>query len=194
MTTFRKNWVWLGRVLLENPSNFSNWVIWQPRGGLIIGGYPSINPPRKANHFDRLLRRGVDVFVSLVESPEFLKFGDYRPWLPPYVTSLWVPTPDRDITLDETVYQLVETIYSLIRQGHLVYTHCMGGHGRSGVIAILCLIRYYGWETQFAIDFNHRIHASRTYHPNFPTPQGKRQYSQVRRLASRLRDNWSRYL
>jgi hypothetical protein len=42
-------------------------------------------------------------------------------------------------------------------------------------------MRWYGYDSEKALQINRELHSTRKHHPNKPTPQGVRQYSQIRR-------------
>ena len=175
---------------IEEPSNFSNYIIHLDpiKGGkLAVGGYPFVSEYRRSAHIDKLLTLGVNVWVSLVENSETEKFGAYKKYVtdnsPKNMLPLFLhcPTLDRGISADPLLFNMVEEVYRLVREGKFVYVHCFGGHGRSGVFAVCFLMRYYNYDSETAIDKNRLMHLARVHHPHKPTPQGIRQYSQIRR-------------
>lgn len=172
---------------VTEPSRFSNYIIHHDpvRGGkLAIGGYPFVTEDRREAHTDKLLDLGVNVWVSLVESSETQAFGDYREYVlerSPTSEFLDCPIPDRSVCRDSVLFELVETVYRLVREGKFVFVHCFGGHGRSGTFAACFLMRYYGYSAEVAIDRNRLMHLAREHHPRKPTPQGTRQYAQIKR-------------
>ena len=162
-----------------NPTKFSNYII---PGKLAIGGYPFISGDRSEVHTDKLIDLGVNVWVSLVEDSE--NFEDYTEYVlekSPTSEFLKCPIPDRKICKDEDLFQLVENVHQLVQDGKFAYVHCHGGHGRSGTFAACFLMRYYGYDSEKAIQENRSMHSTREHHPKKPTPQGAKQYAQIRR-------------
>ena len=148
-----ESWMSLTLNFIEEPSDFSNYVIHHDpiKGGkLVIGGYPFVTKDRRITHNDKLLAIGVDVWVNLIEFSKIKEFGSYEE----YVTKrsktkntpkfLYCPIPDRSICQDRTLFEMIEVVHNLVRKGRFVYVHCLGGHGRSGVFACCSLMKYYG--------------------------------------------------
>lgn len=173
-------------VMVENPSDNSNWVIYQPKGGLIIGSHLYTKDDLRAIHLDKILSLQPDLFITLIEEKEMTKHGDFRYDIMHSSQVVWYPIPDGDVGLDEDIVQIVRGILAYLRQNKLCYMACWGGHGRSGTIAILVLVAYFGWHVEDAIDTNRKLHSSRRHNAHKPTPQGTKQYAQIRRLARQL--------
>lgn len=176
----------------DNPSDYCNWVIYPKTadgGGLIIGGYPYTRIKYRKRHLDKLLGIGVGVWVSLVEEHEKEKYGDYEPYVrknsdaPKFLSC---PIPDRGVCRDADIFELVEIVYKLVKRQNLVYVHCWGGHGRSGVFNSCFLMRYYGWDSEKAISTNKLLHSTRAHNSHIPSPHGIRQFSQVKRYRRPL--------
>ena len=173
--------------IITDPSDYCNWVISRKPngGGLLIGDYPYPSEEYRPRHLDKLLDEGVSVWISLVEDSETVKYGDYQELVTQHSSTkhefIKCPMPDRGIGRDSEMYKAVSVAFNRVNKGKIVYVHCWGGHGRSGVFSSCFLMLYYGWDSEKAIDRNHLLHATRKYHPKKPTPQGVRQYSQIRR-------------
>ena len=170
----------------SNPTDFCNWLIPQK---LLIGGYPYPRIDYRINHLDKLLALGVNAFISLVEDHEIVKFGDYSSILARHNSSITYsryPIRDRSITSDDILFNLVERIFKLPADGKLVYIHCWGGHGRAGTFACCFLQRFYRITAEKAIQHNRQCHSTRKHNPNKPTPQGQKQYAQIRRYQKYL--------
>lgn len=170
-------------VITENPSDNSNWVIRQSNGGLIIGSHLYTEASLKPVHLDKILAIKPDLFITLIEEKEMVKHGDFRGLIPYSSLVVWYPILDGGVGIDEDILQIVRGIVDYLRNGKLCYLACWGGHGRSGTIAILVLVAYYGWDVEEAIKINRELHSSRWHNPHKPTPQGSKQYAQIRRLA-----------
>lgn len=60
------------------------------------------------------------------------------------------------------VTQAATIIVDEVQRGGCVYLHCLGGHTRSGCIAVVVLkMLYPEWTMQQAIDYNRRAHQTR---------------------------------
>jgi len=170
----------------NNPSDYCNWII---KDQILVGGYPYPKPEYRPTHLDRLIAAKVNVFISLVEQHEIDKFGDYNKLLLSNMKGIIyhnVPIKDRSITEDEVILNLVKNVYNWIQNGKLVYVHCWGGHGRTGTV-VSCFLQYvYGMNAEDALKWNRSLHATRKYNSHKPTPQGTKQYAQVRRFQKYL--------
>jgi hypothetical protein len=127
---------------------------------------------------DLLVNLGVDFYVSLNTKEENLL--SYRSFIGD-ADYIELPTIDRDIAPDAKVIELVDMIYDAIINMRLVYVGCLGGHGRSGVIAALVSQKYFLWDASRSIKHVQCMHLTRKYNRHKPTPQGKQQYAQIRR-------------
>ncbi len=85
-----------------------------------------------------------DLLVSLIEEHEFASLqintlGDQAPLFG--IEVLWFPI--RDVSVPESIEQfhkVVDTVVGRVRDGETVVIHCMGGLGRTGVMAAACLV------------------------------------------------------
>jgi hypothetical protein len=90
---------------------------------------------------------GVDTFVCLQESYNEYGVDDYRQTLrqrlmgPSFggkrqkaVRFLHCPVPDFGVLHDASLLALVGELQKAMAGGHVLYVHCMGGHGRTGTI------------------------------------------------------------
>lgn len=60
------------------------------------------------------------------------------------------PIDDFDIADEQNTVVFVNELANRVRQGHKMYIHCQGGHGRTGLIAIQLFIALYGVEAKEA--------------------------------------------
>eukprot|EP01084_Bolivina_argentea_P305276 527355_1 len=68
-------------------------------------------------------------------------------------------------------------------QQHKVYMHCLGGHGRTGLIGCLLLQAIYGMDSDTAIKFINEIHLVRhPYCESDRMPESTKQRKQIRQL------------
>lgn len=120
---------------------------WVESGKLLAGEYPrSWGDEESREKMGALLAAGVKVFIDLTEQGEAKSYdaflGDAIHKRFAIVDST---TPDSD---DLTVAAL-DTIDLHIAQGELVYVHCRGGVGRTGVIVGCWLARRLGGESGY---------------------------------------------
>jgi len=174
----------------ENPTSRCNWVVRDPRGGgLLIGEYPYLES--RKTHLNKLLRKPikVDIFISLVEDEETEKFGDYKEYVSErrQKTIFYsIPTPDRGVTDDKPLFDMVYHAYKAVKDGKMVYVHCQGGHGRSGVFACCFLQLYYKMDSKESLIRHKELHKTREDDSHEPSPRGKRQRSQIARYKRPL--------
>jgi protein-tyrosine phosphatase len=85
-----------------------------------------------------------DVLVSLIEEHEFerLQIRDLREQAPRFgIEVLWFPIRDQSVPNSlSKFHEVVERITGDLRLGRTVVIHCMGGLGRTGLVATACLL------------------------------------------------------
>jgi len=85
-----------------------------------------------------------DLLVSLLEEHEFkaLKIHDLRERVTTHgIEMLWYPIPDGSVpTSIEKLVEVVDRIVKALGKGQTVVIHCMGGLGRTGLVAAACLL------------------------------------------------------
>lgn len=85
-----------------------------------------------------------DLLVSLIEEHEFthLQIEPLRQQAPEFgIESLWFPI--RDVSVPKSIEefnQAVMTVVGRLIKGETIVVHCMGGLGRTGLMAAACLI------------------------------------------------------
>ena len=184
----------------QGPTGVSNWL----SKNLCVGG--SID---YKSHLDLFIGAGIDVFVSLIGIDKVkLRLYDYEKGLPADKIYISEPIEDMNIISDDKVLALARRIVRLIRQGHKIYIHCSGGHGRTGTVAGVVLHLLYGLSLYQIRDYIQYSHDQRLY--NFsnllynckldkddilrdcfqegqvPTPQVGFQLKQVERIINSL--------
>ena len=114
---------------------------WVVPGKLLAGEYPRDKDEATSQaKISALLAAGISVFVDLTEENEGLLS----------YTSLIGKAIHRRIAIrdgaipnsSETTIQILDTIDHYIQQGEMVYVHCWGGVGRTGVIIGCWLARH----------------------------------------------------
>jgi len=167
----------------------TNWVI---KDKLLVGCYPGAKDPQEASEkIEVLLREGITDFISLQTPEELERLESYEKYLPDEIKFHNFPIPDRKIVRDDLMLDyLDQTIKILRKEDSVVYLHCLGGHGRSGVMVDLILAANYGATAEEALKLTQRLHDTRwiEYEPRKKTeiilksPQTKAQINQVKRL------------
>ena len=72
-------------------------------------------------------------------------------------------------------------------KGEIVYIHCLGGHGRTAILAIILLALYYNISEEQAIKTWQKLRATRDDMGKsgyLDSPQNKMQYFQIHRILS----------
>jgi protein-tyrosine phosphatase len=104
---------------------------------LYFGAYPDDTTRAQ------VLSKGVTVFVDLTNPSDGVP--DYQ--LPTGVERWHYPTPDQRTLPDDVTIELVRRIGVALSQGRGIYCHCLGGHGRSAVVAA-CVFGFYDQSTR----------------------------------------------
>jgi protein-tyrosine phosphatase len=125
--------------MTRTPVDSSYWV---KEHTLLAGEYPgSACRERAGAKVMALLDHGVEVFVDLTEEGELESYADL------VQPGAHLRFPIRDLSVPETLDEMVtilDTIDEHIRAGRLVYVHCRGGVGRTGVVVGCWLARRLG--------------------------------------------------
>jgi len=114
---------------------------WVVPGKLLAGEYPiDKDEATSQEKINALLDIGISVFVDLTEEHEGLR--SYTSLIGKAIHRRFairdVAVPDSP----ETTIQILDTIDRYIQQGEMVYVHCWGGVGRTGVIVGCWLARH----------------------------------------------------
>ncbi len=116
---------------------------WVERDRFLAGEYPgSLDPSAAEKKIRALADAGVTAFVDLTEEGE----------LEPYAHLVRAPAlhqrfPIRDLSVPsrpETMVRILDTLDAHLSAGRLVYVHCWGGVGRTGVVVGCWLARRRG--------------------------------------------------
>ena len=164
------------------PDN-SNWLI---KNKILIGGLPQ---DKKA--FDAIKAEGITVFINLMRKTEYQgakkkpKF-DYRD----EKNRKGIEYHNYQITdmktlSDEKMVEIAQQVVNDTKNGKKVYVHCLGGHGRTGVVAGLILhIEYPDMSYTDILKKLNELHRTRKFKPNVGTPQTSSQFDQLHRLIT----------
>ncbi|SPD73056.1 conserved hypothetical protein [uncultured Desulfobacterium sp.] len=137
---FHKDFACEGGVInmMAQPIKYCYWVA---PGKLLAGEYPRNKDEQSSEEKLRaLLRAGVTAFIDLTEEHEGLQ---------PYSALIGAAShhrfPIRDVSIPESpdaTIAILNAIDRNIERGQLVYVHCWGGVGRTGVIIGCWLARH----------------------------------------------------
>jgi hypothetical protein len=85
---------------------------------------------------------------------------------------------------DKEMLEIAKKVEKLLKNKK-VYIHCLGGHGRTGVLAGIILHKVYPHMTyKQIIQELHDKHQTRKYKPNKSTPQTSSQFNQLHRIIT----------
>lgn len=128
-----------------------------PRGGGCIGmtfcpgkkcrGASGVHDRDLALDLEVIRKWGAEILVSLIEDHEFAKVGiaDIGHMMPPQIMHLRLPIADAgipDAVWEGSWRQEGGIIRSVLRRGGKVCIHCMGGLGRTGLVAARLLVEF----------------------------------------------------
>mmetsp|Transcript_127462 Transcript_127462/g.354849 ORF Transcript_127462/g.354849 Transcript_127462/m.354849 type:complete len:229 (-) Transcript_127462:246-932(-) len=187
----------LGQIL-RGPTESSNWVI---PGMLMCGSYPGALEDRRNDQFlKRILSKGVDTFVCLQDEldndiPEDVwrsgmglrpYFSDAQKLTRKELKWVQLPIVDGHIAPDEVTAELVVLLAEDMRAGRIIYLHCLGGHGRTGVICCIMLSYLYRITAVEAMKRIQAYHDCRMDPQGAKSPQTVLQRDQVKRQVHQL--------
>ena len=95
------------------------------------------------------------------------------------------PIKDCSTVADEIVFDLAKKLVDAIRNGDVIYLHCWGGHGRTGVMVCLILHLMYGLTADESLKRCQLLHDARKRYIAVPSPQTFAQREQVRRIIGK---------
>uniref|UniRef100_A0A6C0F341 Tyrosine specific protein phosphatases domain-containing protein n=1 Tax=viral metagenome TaxID=1070528 RepID=A0A6C0F341_9ZZZZ len=98
------------------------------------------------------------------------------------VTFEHCPIKDCSTVADDIVFSLAKDLVKAIHDGEVVYLHCWGGHGRTGIMVCLMLHLMYGLTANEALERCQFLHDIRKMPIIVSSPQTFRQKDQVRRI------------
>lgn len=125
--------------MTNRPIDNCYWVL---PGKLLAGEYPRNKDELSSKpKLAALSKAGVNVFVDLTEAGELEPYADSVP------TAKHHRFPIRDVCVPSSVdltTAILDTVDEHIERGDVVYVHCWGGVGRTGVIVGCWLARHCG--------------------------------------------------
>lgn len=98
------------------------------------------------------------------------------------------PIADLQTISDTQTLLIAKEVATDLENGRVIYLHCWGGHGRTGVIVCLVLHIKFKLTADDAINYCQTCHDKRYWSGNTPSPQTLEQRDQVRRIIGGLID------
>lgn len=96
------------------------------------------------------------------------------------------PIRDCSVTDDDRVLELARSLVRSIAEGHVIYLHCWGGHGRTGTLVCIMLHLMYGLNDKDAMHYCQTVHDLRQCPVVVGSPQTQTQRDQVSRVILSL--------
>lgn len=171
---------------------------------IMAGAYPGEFDDRANDkQLKTILNKGVDTFVCLQlevdeDVPEAVwRAGEaLRPYFPDArkiskKTLIWrhLPILDGDCAEDDVMEALVCDLLDDVKAGRVLYVHCLGGHGRTGIVVALMLAVMYGLNISEAFKRIQAYHDCRIEPQGVKSPSTVCQRSQVKRLLEKWKNN-----
>jgi hypothetical protein len=133
---------------------------WVEPGRLLAGEYPGApDPARTLPRLDAFLAAGVQHFIDLTEVGELAPYAGQlidRACAQGYsVSHVRYPLADRSAPAEHVVLgRILNDIKVAIAGGRLVYVHCCGGAGRTGMVIGCWLAQQFrsGWRALASLD------------------------------------------
>eukprot|EP01006_Ploeotia_vitrea_P001356 TRINITY_DN104677_c0_g1_i1.p1 TRINITY_DN104677_c0_g1~~TRINITY_DN104677_c0_g1_i1.p1 ORF type:complete len:218 (-),score=21.38 TRINITY_DN104677_c0_g1_i1:47-700(-) len=143
---------------MSGPATFCNWVI---PGRFLIGSVPGC-----ADDVLTLVENNVNSVACLLENLPSA-YSEAHTAIQDAGRSLTIfhfPMPDFGVGSNDDTNAFLSELETKLKEGQTVlYIHCRGGHGRTGVMAILLLQRLYGLSLETAKGLVAKYHAHRKY-------------------------------
>ncbi len=152
-------------AIVDRPIPRSYWV---ERGRVLAGEYPGSERESDAlRKINKLLGAGVTLFIDLTHpddrshsGKQLLPYDGLLPTNAPLsgreVEHCRRPIQDGSTTGVTEMNALLDEINTATSNGHIVYFHCWGGHGRTGTVAGCYMVRH-GSTPQDALDAIKRL-------------------------------------
>ena len=164
--------------MLVGPTEESNWLIPEK---FMVGSCP-ITP----EEVEDIAQEGVVLFVCLLDRDDFssrISKKEYKSLARSVgIDVIFKPIADGDITTDKKAFSIARMIFQALKNGHVVYLHCWGGHGRAGTIGAMVLGLWYRVPFEEVIAFLQKAHQTRPEGGHHLTPQTEDQIYQVSRF------------
>lgn len=170
----------------------------------MAGAYPgSFDDRENDRQLKTILAKGIDTFVCLqLELEDDIPEQEWRSGnaLRPYFIDarrlskkplIWrhLPIMDGDVPDDDVMEALVCDLLDDIKAGRVLYVHCLGGHGRAGIVVSLLLAVLYGMTVNEVFKRVQAYHDCRIEPQGVKSPSTVVQRSQVKRLLQQWANN-----
>ena len=148
--------------------NYTNWLLFP---SLLGGSYPYPDDIKKLNDL------GFNYIINLTQKPEDEPyFQDRKPYPDenfetefPNIKIKYFRIKDVDVPKNnKDTYKFCRDIYDLLIAGNKIYLHCIGGRGRTSIIAGVILY-FYGFSYEEVIKWLRASYKSRRNKGKFPT-------------------------
>jgi ribA/ribD-fused uncharacterized protein len=120
----------------------------------LFGSFPT------QDSINELQKEGVKFFVNLTNACE----KKITPYKTKY-TYISYPIKDRYIPVDKKKFAIfilkVSCIIKNLNKGELLYVHCKGGHGRSGIVVAILLCYIFNLKPKDALEYTKMFHKKR---------------------------------
>jgi len=111
------------------------------------------------------LKKYVTLFVDLTKPDEAIrgvKLTPYKHLLDSRHEYIHYAISDLRVPIDDASFMdLIDKVIDTMKQNKIVYIHCRGGHGRSGVLVALIYRRLFGWTADVALAKTNEVHTRR---------------------------------
>ncbi|MEN6348925.1 MAG: dual specificity protein phosphatase family protein [Syntrophomonas sp.] len=163
---------------------------------LWAGVYPGdVNPRVERQKLNWLIDHGVDHFINLMELKETdwcgKQFRSYMETMSAlaakrkiHVVMQRFPIKDMKLPTRKKMTKILDSIDAAIANGHTVYVHCWGGHGRTGTVVGCWLARHGIAQGYNAIDMLADLRR------NEPTKKPSPQTDEQTRMVVKWRPGW----
>jgi len=150
---------------------------WVKEGSLLAGEYPrDLDNTTSVTKIESLKSAGISVFIDLTEENDGLL---------PYTELLGSNSrqnfPIYDLSVPESplvTKEILDTIDHHIACGRMIYVHCWGGIGRTGVI-IGCWLSRHGFNGKAALEQLHKLWKQNPLSLSRKSPETKEQEAYI---------------
>ena len=149
----------LSMNLVKLNTTNSNWI----HHRVMTGAYPSHNDLNKKQQIlSTLYISGVNVIISLQEFDEDSSYTKYKDVYGNLAEYYQFPIKDRNTLPIDQLINIVKFIVNKLQDPNkIVYIHCQGGHGRTGLIATLLLKFTHNLTNEQSLDLWYTLHDTR---------------------------------
>ena len=161
-------------IEIKKPIDECYWVV---PGKFLAGEFPGDFDEIFAGEKIRLLKKaGVTEFIDLTEEDE----GPF-PYLSELNDQSYRRFPIRDGSTPDSIKQTIQILNTIdrnISEGKIVYLHCWGGVGRTGLI-VGCWLSRHGYRGREALDQLHELWQQRSKSAVRETPETEEQVKYI---------------